>query len=118
MIFSSDATTASSLRMRANSIARVSNLKQIQLAVNGYADDHKEVFPDIEGPTTTTNNSQTFNWIHTLYKEKYLTGEAVFICRSQHREIDLKQFYQVYSESNRRAAWNLLQSIQNGDKLL
>ena len=75
-------------RERANSISCVSNLKQIQQAVNGYADDHKDVFPVLDGPTTTTDNSPTFNWIHTLYQDKYLTSGAVFICRSQHRKTD------------------------------
>ena len=80
--------TLNRARERANSIACVSNLRQIQQAVNGYADDHKDVFPVLDGPTTTTDNSQTFNWIHTLYQDKYLTSGAVFICRSQHRKTD------------------------------
>ena len=80
--------TLNRARERANSIACVSNLRQIQYAVGGYADDNRGVFPNIYGGSVTMENDPDANWIYTLYREKYLTSSAVFICRSQHRKTD------------------------------
>ena len=75
-------------RERANSIACVSNLRQIQQALNGYADDCKDAFPCMDSTYSYPSGSIDFNWIYILYQGKYLTGGGVFICRSQHRKTD------------------------------
>ena len=74
-------------RERANSIACVSNLKQIQQSLNGYADDSKDAFPCYDLPETVPGPT-SYNWIYLLYQGKYLTNGAVFICRSQRRKTD------------------------------
>ena len=74
-------------RERANSIDCVSNLKQIQQALNSYAYDHKDTFPVYDLPETRTGPT-SYNWIHMLYLGKYLTSGGVFICRSQRRKTD------------------------------
>ena len=74
-------------RERANSIACTSNLKQIQQALNGYADDSKDAFPCYDLPETIPGPT-AYNWIYILYQGKYLTSGGVFICRSQHRKTD------------------------------
>ena len=79
--------TLNRARERANSIACTSNLKQIQQALNGYADDSKDAFPCYDLPETNPGPI-AFNWIYILYQGKYLTSGAVFICRSQHRKTD------------------------------
>ena len=53
---------------RANTSDCASNLKQIQLAINTYADDHREAFPALDGPITGTDTPITFNWIYSLYR--------------------------------------------------
>ena len=73
---------------RANASDCASNLKQIQLALNTYADDHRNAFPALDGPFTETNTKLTFNWIYSLYKKKYLSGGAVFQCKSQNKTTD------------------------------
>ena len=75
-------------RERANASDCASNLKQIQLAVNTYADDHREIFPNIYGGTLTATTDPTANWIYSIYKKKYLSGGAVFQCKSQHKKTD------------------------------
>ena len=75
-------------RERANSIACVSNLRQIQYAVGGYADDHRGIFPNVYGNSWSVDKDLDANWIYTLYQGKYLTSGGVFICRSQHRITD------------------------------
>ena len=80
--------TLNRARERANSISCVSNLRQIQSAVSGYADDHRGTFPNIYVGTVTAENDPDANWIYTLYQEKYLTSGSIFICRSQHRKTD------------------------------
>ena len=75
-------------RERANASDCTSNLKQIQLAVNTYADDHREIFPNIYGGTLTATTDPTANWIYSIYKKKYLSGGAVFQCKSQHKKTD------------------------------
>ena len=57
-------------RERANASDCASNLKQIQLALNTYADDHRNAFPALDGPTTGTDTPITYNWIYSLYKKK------------------------------------------------
>ena len=75
-------------RERANSIACVSNLRQIQYAVGGYADDHRGIFPNVYGNSITGDKDPDANWIYTIYQGKYLSGGAVFHCNSQHRKTD------------------------------
>ena len=76
-------------RERANASDCTSNLKQIQLAVNTYADDHREIFPNIYGGTLSlTAEFPETTWIYSLYKKKYLSGGAVFQCKSQHKKTD------------------------------
>ena len=74
-------------RERANSIDCVSNLKQIQLALNGYANDSQDAFPCYDLPETVPGPT-SYNWIYLLYQGKYLTNGGVFICRSQRRKTD------------------------------
>ena len=80
--------TLNRARERAKSIDCVSNLKQIQLALNGYANDSQDAFPAFDRPETIPGPSPIFNWIYMLYQGKYLTNGAVFICRSQRRKTD------------------------------
>ena len=75
-------------RERANSSDCASNLKQIQLALNTYADDHRNAYPAFDGPTTGTDTPITFNWIYSLYRKKYLSNGAIFNCKSQHKKTD------------------------------
>ena len=70
-------------REKANAISCLSNLRQIQQAVSCYADDNRNVFPVFDGPTTMSNSGPTFNWIHTIYQGRYLSGGAIFLCKSQ-----------------------------------
>ena len=73
---------------RANTSDCASNLKQIQLALNTYADDHRNAYPALDGPTTGTDTPITFNWIYSLYRKKYLSNGAIFNCKSQHKKTD------------------------------
>lgn len=66
-------------RERANASDCTSNLKQIQLAINTYADDHKDFLPP---SADLSYNGYTYTWIYTLCKKKYLHGGAVFFCKS------------------------------------
>ena len=75
-------------RERANASDCTSNLKQIQLAVNTYADDHREIFPNICGGAFSATADPNSTWIYSIYKKKYLSGGAVFQCKSQHKKTD------------------------------
>lgn len=74
-------------RERANAIDGVSNLRQIQSAVE-VCRRSPGTFPNLDGGTVAAENDPDASWIHMLYQEKYLTGGGVFICRSQHRKTD------------------------------
>ena len=79
--------TLNRAREKANAVACVSNRKQIQQALNGYANDHEDAFPVYDLPEAISSPT-SYNWIHMLYLGKYLPGGGVFICRSQHRKTD------------------------------
>ena len=80
--------TLNRARERANSVSCISNLRQVQSAVSGYADDHRGIFPNVYGNSWSVDKDLDANWIYTLYQGKYLTSGGVFICRSQHRITD------------------------------
>ena len=65
-------------REKANAIACVSNMKQIQQALIGYVDDNRESFPCYGNPAPSL--TPDINWIYRLYDGDYLKGGAVFIC--------------------------------------
>ena len=67
------------VRDRAYSIDCISNMKQIQQALNCYADDHQGVFPSFGSPAIDAET----NWIYKIYFGNYLNKGAVFICKSQ-----------------------------------
>lgn len=68
-------------REKANAIACVSNMKQIQQALIGYVDDNRESFPCYGNPAPSL--TPDINWIYRLYDGDYLKGGAVFFCKSQ-----------------------------------
>ena len=70
-------------REKANAISCLSNLRQIQLALNNYADDERDYFPVFAGPNGAAFDAWSFNWIHLMYRGNYLKNPAVFFCRSQ-----------------------------------
>ena len=75
--------TLNRAREKANAISCVSNLRQIQSAVSGYADDHRGTFPNVFAGTMTADANPDIIWIYSLYRMKYLSGGAVFLCKSQ-----------------------------------
>ena len=68
-------------REKANAISCLSNLKQIQLALNNYADDERDYFPTFASPAPLSYADH--NWIWLMYRGNYLKNPAVFFCKSQ-----------------------------------
>ena len=65
----------------ANAISCLSNLKQIQLALNNYADDERDYFPTFASPAPLSYADH--NWIWLMYRGNYLKNPAIFFCQSQ-----------------------------------